>query len=138
MSDSSMRLQLLLPSCVMTQAEDVLRIVAETSAGSLGLLPNRLDCTAIIVPGILLFETQDGEETVLAVDRGVLVKAGREVRISVRRAIRGRQLDQLRQAVEQEFRTLNADEQQLQNVMVKLETGFMHRFSEFQHDSSRR
>lgn len=138
MSFSSMRLQVLLPSQVMAEVDQVQRIVIDTSIGSLGLLPNRQDCSAIIVPGILLFDTVGQGETLMAVDRGVLLKVGREVRISVRRAIRGQQLTQLRQAVSAEFLRLNDEEQQLQNVMMKLETGFIHRFSEYQHEAGRR
>ena len=65
------------------------RIVAETRAGSFGLLPHRLDCVAALTPGILTYETEADGEVYVAVDHGVLVKTGQEVLVSVRRALAG-------------------------------------------------
>ena len=73
-------------------------------------------------------------ETYMAVDGGVLVKAGADVFVSVRRAMRGTDLGQLRDTVEREFLTLDAREQSLRSVMAKLETGFLRRFASFQHE----
>ena len=112
----------------------MLRIVAETGEGSFGLLPHRLDCVAALAPGILIYETAADGETYVAVDGGVLVKTGADVFVSVRRAMRGTDLGQLRDAVEREFLTLDAREQSLRSVMAKLETGFLRRFASFQHE----
>jgi F-type H+-transporting ATPase subunit epsilon len=109
-------------------------MVAETPHGSFGLLPQRLDCVAAIVPGILIYETEAEGEIFLAVDEGVMVKTGSEVRVSVRRALGGTNLDHLREAVEKEFLTLDAHEQSARTVMAKLETGFLRRFATFQHE----
>jgi len=67
----------------------VSRVVAETRAGSFGLLPRRLDCVAALTPGILVFETGAEGESYVAVDEGVLIKTGPNVIVSVRRAIAG-------------------------------------------------
>jgi F-type H+-transporting ATPase subunit epsilon len=40
---------------------------------------------------------------------------------------------QLREAVEQEFVQIDAQEQDLRAVMTKLETGFLRQFASFQH-----
>ncbi len=98
-----MQLEILLPFRVFASATGVLRIVAQTLQGSLGLLPRRLDCVAALVPGILVYETAAGGELFVAVDEGVLVKAGAQVTVSVRRAIAGASLEQLRAAVDKEF-----------------------------------
>jgi hypothetical protein len=47
-------------------------------------------------PGILIYETEAEGEVYLAMDAGVLVKTGADVLVSVRRAIRGTDLGQLR------------------------------------------
>jgi F-type H+-transporting ATPase subunit epsilon len=47
----------------------------------------------------------------VAVDEGVLVKTGLDVLVSVRNAISGTDLGQLREAVEREFLNLNEREQ---------------------------
>jgi F-type H+-transporting ATPase subunit epsilon len=129
-----MNLKVLLPFQVFAEKTDVLRIVAETREGSFGLLPHRLDGVAALVPGILIYETASAGETYLAVDGGVLVKAGADVLVSVRRAISGTDLSQLRDTVQQEFLTLDAREQSVRSVVAKLETGFLRRLASFQHE----
>ena len=129
-----MNLKILLPFEVFAQITGVTRIVAETHDGSFGLLPNRLDCVAALGPGILIYQTLADGEVFTAVDEGVLVKTGRDVLISVRRALRGSDLGQLRHTVEREFLTLDESEQSVRTVMAKLETGFLRRFAAMQHE----
>ncbi|MGV8898957.1 MAG: F0F1 ATP synthase subunit epsilon [Burkholderiaceae bacterium] len=129
-----MNLKILLPFQIFAEKKGVLRIVADTQAGSFGLLPHRLDCVAALTPGILIFETDADGEVFVAVDEGVLVKAGPNVLVSVRRAMVGPDLGQLRNAVEQEFLHLDEHEQSVRSVMAKLETGFLRRFTRFQHE----
>jgi F-type H+-transporting ATPase subunit epsilon len=122
-------LKILLPFEVFAEKAGVLRIVAETRAGSFGLLPHRLDCVAALVPGILVYETEAAGEAYVAVDEGVLVKTGADVLVSVRRAIAGAQLGELRASVEREFLTLDEQQQSVRSVMARLETGFLRRFA---------
>jgi len=129
-----MNLKLLLPFQVFAEKAGVSRIVAETREGSFGLLPHRLDCVAALVPGILIYETDVEGEVYVALDHGVLVKTGPDVLVSVRRAISGTDLGQLRDAVEHEFLALDEHEQSVRSVMAKLETGFLRRFATLQHE----
>jgi F-type H+-transporting ATPase subunit epsilon len=128
-----MHLKILLPFEIFAEKNGVKRIIAETSAGSFGLLPHRLDCTAALVPGILIFETVDDGEVYMAVAEGALTKTGLAVVVSVRNAIAGRDLRKLREAVEQEFKNLDERERTVRSVLAKLESGFIRRFLEFQH-----
>jgi F-type H+-transporting ATPase subunit epsilon len=128
-----MHLEVLLPFSVFLQASDVSRIVAETSAGSFGLLPHRLDCVAALEPGILTCETAAGGETFIAVDVGILVKCGDGVRVSVRRALADGDLAQLREAVEREFRTLDDEARARRAVLARLESGFVSRLASLRH-----
>ena len=132
MAASLITLKVLLPFQVFAEKTDVTRVVAETRAGSFGLLPHRLDCAAALVPGILTFETVAEGEVYLAVDEGILVKAGREVLVSVR-AIAGTDLSNLREAVEQQFMNLDEQEQKVRLALAKLESGFIRQFAAFQH-----
>jgi F-type H+-transporting ATPase subunit epsilon len=127
-----MNLKILLPFQVFAEETGVSRIVAETREGSFGLLPGRLDCVAALIPGILSYEAESGEEFFVAVNEGILVKTGPDVLVSVRRAIGGTDLDKLREAVEQEFLTLDGHEQSVLAAMAKIESGFIHRMAEFQ------
>jgi F-type H+-transporting ATPase subunit epsilon len=127
-----MQLKILLPFQVFAEEAGVSRIVARSRHGSFGLLPHRLDCVAALAPGILTYQAEGGKEVYAAVDEGVLVKTGMEVLVSVRRAIGGADLSQLRDAVKREFLTLNQQEQNVRQVMAKLEVGLLHRLAAFQ------
>ena len=129
-----MHLKILLPFQVFADIEGVKRIVAETRQGSYGILPQRLDCVAALVPGILTYETATGGEIYVALDEGVLVKAGADVLVSVRNAIGGTDLGELRAAVEQEFLNLDEREQSVRSVLAKLESGFIRRLVEFHRE----
>ena len=129
-----MNLRILLPLGVFTDKADVMRIVAETSDGSYGLLPNRLDCVAALMPGILSYEVKDRATVYVGIDQGVLVKTGANVTVSVRRAIGGADLGQLKDAVERDFLKLNEQERNVRAAVAKMESGLMGRLAEFEND----
>ena len=110
------------------------RIVAYSLQGSFGLLPRRLDCAAALAPGILTYETEAEGEVYLAVDRGVLVKAGMEVLVSVRNAMGGTDLDKLHEAVKRVFLELDEQEKNVRSVLAKMESGFIRRLMEVRHE----
>jgi F-type H+-transporting ATPase subunit epsilon len=129
-----MNLKILLPFEVFAEKSAVTRIVAETPQGSFGLLPHRLDCVAALAPGILTYETEVDGEVFVAVDEGVLIKAGAAVLVSVRRALGGTDLGQLREGVEREFRTLDESEKSVRLVTAKLETGLLRRLATLKNE----
>jgi F-type H+-transporting ATPase subunit epsilon len=128
---SPMRLKILLPSRVFGEIAEVARIVAQTRQGSLGILPHRLDCVAALAPGILTYATETGAEIYVAVDEGVLAKIGSQVLISVRNAIGGADLGQLRQTVERDMLALDEQEKSVRTATAQLESGIIRRFAEF-------
>jgi len=135
MQSVTMNLKILLPFKVFLEKSGVVRIVAWTRNGSsFGLLPHRLDCVAALAPGIVIYETAADGEVCVAVDEGVLVKAGTTVLVSVRQAIGGMALQRLREAVEREFVHMDEQERSVRSVLAKLESGFMHRFAAFYHE----
>jgi F-type H+-transporting ATPase subunit epsilon len=134
MPTTCMTLKVLLPFQVFAEKTRVTRIVAETRQGSFGLLPHRLDCVAALAPGILIYEDEAEGEVYLAVDEGVLIKTGPDVLVSVRNAIAGTDLRQLREAVEREFLNLDEREQSVRSVLAKMESGFIRRLAAFHHD----
>lgn len=129
-----MNLKVLLPFHVFADKTDVVRIVAETPDGSFGLLPHRRDCVAALEPGILTYETAADGTVYIAVDRGVLVKYGAEVLVSVRRAIAGSDLSQLQEAVKREFLTLNDQERDVRAALAQMEGSFIRHLEEFSHE----
>jgi len=126
---SDLHLKILLPFGIFAEAQAVKSLVVETPQGSFGLLPNRLDCTAALAPGILTYTTAAGE-LVVAVDEGVLVKTGREVFVSVRNAIGGVDLGELHRAVEEQFRKTGAAEVDLRATLARLESNFIRRMAQ--------
>lgn len=135
-----MKLKILLPYKVFAEESNVKRIIAVTHDGEFGILPNRLDCVMALTAGILVFETDKGEgsesgdEVYIAVDEGILVKTGSDVLVSVRNAIGGMALSELREAIEQQFIQLNEQEQKLRSVLTKMESGFIRRLVTFKQD----
>jgi F-type H+-transporting ATPase subunit epsilon len=127
-----MQLRILLPFKVFANVADVTRLVVTTPAGSFGLLPHRLDCAAVLSPGLLSYSTATAGEVHLAVDAGVLVKTGAEVVACVRHAISGADLGHLHQAVEREFLNLSEQEKSIRTTQAQLESGLIRRFVELQ------
>lgn len=136
MPQAYMTLKVLLPHKVFSEEQNVLRIVATTPQGAFGILPNRLDCVASLSAGILVIEVEGEEEAYIAVDEGVLVKAGADVRISVRNAMNGMGLEDLRHALEDEFIQLDEQEQKMRSALTKMESGFVQRLVAFKQDAS--
>ena len=126
-----MNLKILLPFQIFAEKTGVSRIVAETHEGSFGLLPHPLDCVAALAAGILIFETKIEGEAYVAVDEGVLVKTGSDVLVSVRNAIAGTDLGQLRAAVQREFLHLDEQEKNVRSVLAKMEGDLMRRMATF-------
>lgn len=126
-----MHLKILLPFKIFVEANNVSYISMETSEGFYGLLPQRLDCVAALVPGIFSYKTEIGGTQYLAVDEGVMVKAGTQVLVSVRNAIGGVDLGKLHESVEKEFMNLNENEKITRSAMAKLESGFMYSLEKF-------
>lgn len=126
MENELMTVKILLPFKIFDKVRNVKRVVAETGEGSFGLLPQRLDCVAALIPGIFIYETEAEGVRYLAIDEGILVKAGPEVLVSVRNAIGGADLGKLRESVEKDFMDLDENERKARSVMAKLESGFIY------------
>lgn len=122
-----MRLRILLPTDVIVD-EEVRKVRAEGTHGSFTLLPRHVDYVVAILPGILSYETADGEEKLLAVDSGILVKCGRDVRLSTRNAMRAPDLAALRQAVETQLRATDEREHKARLALARLEATFVRQF----------
>lgn len=121
-----MRLKVFLPTKILIDQE-VTKVVAEAEDGSFGILPKHTDFVAALTPGILSFES-GGEEEFMAIDEGVLVKCAADVMVSTRKAVRSRNLGELKRTVEEEFGTLNERERKTRSILAKLEADFTERF----------
>ena len=129
-----MKLKILLPFRVFADADNVSNIVLETAEGSYGLLPNRLDCVAALIPGIFTYVIGMESPRYLAVGAGVLVKAGEQVLVSVRNAIGGADLGQLADTVKKELTKKDDDAGKVKSITQKLESGFIYTFDKFRKE----
>jgi len=121
-----MRLRVFLPTRILIDQE-VTKVVAEAENGSFGILPKHIDFVAALTSGIFSFESND-EEEFLAIDEGILVKCASEIMVSTRKAVRSRNLGELKQTLEHEFQTLDDQERKTRSILAKLEADFTKRF----------
>ena len=122
-----MELKVCLPREILID-QPIAKIMAESAHGAFCLLPHHIDCLAILVPGILTVTSEAGSEFFVAVDDGILVKQGDQVRISTRHAVQGHDLSHLKQQVEQRFQRLDDQERQTRTALAKLEAGLARYF----------
>ena len=124
-----MKVKILLPTAIFLEQE-VQKIVAEGTGGSFCLLPRHIDYTNALVPRIVTLESVDGEVAYYAVSEGILVKVGHQVLISVRDAVRGDTLEELKQAVDNQFLLSMKQEEASRAALKKLEADTIRRFME--------
>jgi F-type H+-transporting ATPase subunit epsilon len=126
-----MRLKIFLPTEILVDVE-VLKVSAEAENGAFTLLPRHIDFTTSLTAGILSFINVENEEEFVAVDEGILVKCGSEVRVSTRNAIKGTDLGTLMRTVEQEFQELDEQEKSARSAFARMEADLVRRFIELE------
>lgn len=125
-----MILKIFLPTRILLERE-VVSVTAEGPTGAFGLRPQHIDMVSPLVPGLLGYRrTVEAEEEFVAIDRGILVKQGDEVRVSVRSAVADAPLAELAALVEQRFAVLDEQERKVKSAVARLEADFLRRFME--------
>ena len=124
-----MRLKIMTPTQIVVNQETA-KVIAEAENGSFCLLPRHIDFVAALVPGILSFFDSEGTEEFAAVDEGVLIKAGREVLVSTRNAVRSKELGTLRETVAREFQVKDERERTALAAGARLEADIVRKFIE--------
>ncbi|MEZ4601081.1 MAG: F0F1 ATP synthase subunit epsilon [Syntrophotaleaceae bacterium] len=124
-----MRLKVFTPTGVVFDRE-VAGIVAEGSNGHFGLRPRHIDFVSDLVPGLLRLQMElpNGDEEYIAVDRGLLIKQGDDVLVSVHDAVGEAPLEELMEIVNSRFATLNDKERAVHSALARLEADFLRRF----------
>jgi F-type H+-transporting ATPase subunit epsilon len=128
-----MRLKLLLPTHIEID-EEVNKVTAEALAGAFTLLPRHVDYVAPLGAGILSYENAQGEQFV-AINGGILVKTGDEVRVAATEAAAGRELSTLEDAVRERFQRLDEGESRAQRAVQRIEADFVRRFIELEENA---
>ena len=128
MSDS-MQLTVMKPEGIVLSTP-VNCVIAEAPNGSFCLLPRHRDYANALVPGILEYRMDNADPVYVAVDDGLIVKTGDEVQIATRNAIQSSNLEELQQAVVDQFERLDDREKTARSAIVRLEADFVRRFLE--------
>lgn len=132
-TQSTMKLRICLPGSVLLESEAV-KIVARDGFGAFGLLPRHIDFATALVPGVLTMTDRQNTERFVGHDDGVLVKRGRDLMISVQRAVTGLELGELRKRVEAEFIALEEHDVSTRSALSRLEAGIIRWFIDTQHE----
>ncbi len=125
-----MKLAVLVPERIFLRARAD-KILAEAADGHFCLEPRHVDFIAALVPGVLTYRESGGRTWYVAVDEGILVKCGFEVRVSTFKAVRGDRLETLRQKVESEIRQLDESERATRSALARLEAGILRQYGRF-------
>jgi F-type H+-transporting ATPase subunit epsilon len=124
-----MRLQVSIPVRIVVD-QNATKVSVETANGARTLLPNHIDFVTALVPGLLSYEDEGGHEHFLAVDHGILVKRGDRVSVSSPRAIGERDLGQLEDLVEDEYRALDERQRKVRSALARLESDLIQELVE--------
>lgn len=126
-----MHLQVMLPTEVLVD-QPVIKVIAQAVNGTFCLLPRHIDFVSALVPGILCFCNEAGDEEFAAINEGILVKCGREVMISTLDGVRGGDLRELNALVEERFVKLDEHERKARTALARLEAATLRGFRELQ------
>jgi F-type H+-transporting ATPase subunit epsilon len=126
-----MRLKIAIPTKILVD-EEVTKVSAEAENGSFTLLPGHIDFVAALVPSLLAYVDTAGQEQVVAVDEGILVKQGQEVLVSSRSAVKGASLEELSRTVSEHFMALGEQESQARSALARMEADVVRNLMEIE------
>lgn len=124
-----MNLKILLPTRIFIDSV-VNKLIAEGPKGSFCLLPNHIDYTEVLVPGILVCHPPEENPYYVAVDEGILVKKRDDVFVSVFDAVKSDNLEKLETVLDQRYQRLDAKEKRSRSALAMLEGGIIKKFQE--------
>ncbi len=130
---ASMILRVVTPGRVTLETE-VDKVSAEASNGAFTLLPRHIDFVAPLVQGLLTC-SRGGEETLVVIDGGLLVKLGSRVDVVTADAFISEDPRSLDRELEEAFGDLDEDERSARRVLADLETDITRRLLELDDDA---
>lgn len=122
-----MKLAVRTPLELLVEVDDVERVAAETDDGAFAVAPRHMDFVTTVAPGILSY-TVAGDEHTLAVDRGILVKCGSQVLVSVRDAVGSDSVEELERELREHLLVRDERERHALSALARLESGVVRAF----------
>ena len=92
MSDATMRVELVSADRLVWSG-DATQVIARTTEGDVGVLPNHAPMLSLMVDGVVDVTTADGETWIAAVDAGFLSVAGNRISILAEHAEMAHDID---------------------------------------------
>lgn len=124
-----MRLLLSVPTGVLID-ESASKVTAESDRGSFSILPKHADGAILLVPGLLSYVAESGEEVFVAIDEGVLVKAAADVRVACQRATVAGGLEDAESALRDQLQRQSDHENRARTALIRLEAEVMRRLGD--------
>ncbi|MBR3675848.1 MAG: hypothetical protein IKN71_01780 [Alphaproteobacteria bacterium] len=106
------------------------KVTVETLNGYYTLLPKHVDFAAAMGANIVSYTTEQNEKKYVACHRGIVVKKGDEVTITVQNAVTGETLDELSEVIRKEFKYNDEQRKELNSAMARLELGIIRGFGQ--------
>lgn len=126
-----MKLQICTPLGMVLNCR-VKKINMETANGYHTLLPRHIDYVATLGANVMVFTDEQDQKKYAACHRGIVVKKGDTVTITVQKAILGDTLDDLEKSVRLEFKQDEENRKELNAAMARLEAGIIRGFINLQ------
>lgn len=108
--------------------EDIQKISVEFLNGYHTFLPRHIDFASILKPSIATYTDKNGKQKYIACHKGVAVKKGKNITLSVQQAVLGNTLDELKTTILSEFKKADEQRKELNTAMARLEIGILRGF----------
>lgn len=124
-----MRLLLSVPTGVVLDVPTS-KVTGESDRGSFTLLPRHADGVMLLRQGLLSYLDETGAEVFVAVDEGVLVKAGGDVRVACRRAVVAGDLANAKRALTAHLELQSDNDRRARAALRSLEAEVLRRMGD--------
>lgn len=124
-----MRLLLSVPTGVILDVPAA-AVSGRSDRGSFTLLPRHADGAMLLLPGLLSYRGEDEDEVFVAVDEGVLVKVGDDVRVACRRAVVAGDLENARSALSEHLSRQSEHDRRARAALSTLEAEVLRRLGD--------
>ncbi len=130
-----MKLKVTSPIGIVLRAE-ISKIDFEALDGHFTVLPRHVDFVSALPPNIVCYETTDEQIHYMACNRGIFIKKGNNVYLSVHKAVLSENLDDLSQTIQVEFKNDDEQRKEVNTAMAKLEVGLSRGFMKLKEEAN--
>jgi F-type H+-transporting ATPase subunit epsilon len=113
----------------------ITKVTMETLDGYHTLLPKHVDFASAMAANIVSYTTEDGIEKYVACHRGIVVKKGDTVTMTVQNAVTGDTLDELTDVINREFKQTDEHRKEINSAMARLERGIIRGFGQLNKEN---